>query len=84
MGRYNNGWPKKPIDRMDMMHILGLVYAKTAAGFGMGEVRLYDEYKEGFPWRSLASIASRMGKTYGMIFKFKTHKNGKRTITRLI
>lgn len=33
---------------------------------------------------SLASIASRMGKTYGMIFKFKTHKNGKRTITRLI
>ena len=53
-------------------------------GFGMGEVRLYDEYKEGFPWRSLASIASRMGKTYGMIFKFKTHKNGKRTITRLI
>ena len=54
------------------------------AGFGMGEVRLYDEYRERFPWRSLASIASRMGKTYGMVFKFKTHKNGKRTITRLI
>lgn len=34
MGYRNNGWPKKPIDRMDMMHILGLVYAKTAAGFG--------------------------------------------------
>lgn len=34
MGQHNNGWPKKPIDRMDMMHILGLVYAKTAAGFG--------------------------------------------------
>lgn len=34
MRSYNNGWPKKPIDRMDMMHILGLVYAKTAVGFG--------------------------------------------------
>ena len=34
MGYRNNGWPKKEIDRMDMMHILGLVYAKTAAGFG--------------------------------------------------
>lgn len=34
MGQHNNGWPKKEIDRMEMMHILGLVYAKTAAGFG--------------------------------------------------
>lgn len=34
MGYRNNGWPKKDIDRMEMMHILGLVYAKTAAGFG--------------------------------------------------
>lgn len=34
MGQHNNGWPKKEIDIMEMMHILGLVYAKTAAGFG--------------------------------------------------
>ena len=51
------------------------------ASFAPFESRMYNER---FPWRSLASIASRMGKTYGVIFKFKTHKNGKRTITRLI
>ena len=27
-------WEKKPIDRMEMLHILGLIYARTAAGFG--------------------------------------------------
>lgn len=27
-------WQKKPIDRMEMMHILGLIYAHTAPGFG--------------------------------------------------
>ncbi len=32
----------------------------------------------------LAAIASRMGKTYGMIFKFKTHRDGTRTITRVL
>lgn len=34
MGYHGNGFPKREIDRMEMMHILGLVYAKTAAGFG--------------------------------------------------
>lgn len=29
-----NGWKKKPIDRMEMMQILGLIYGQTAAGFG--------------------------------------------------
>lgn len=28
------GWEKRPIDKMEMMHILGLIYVKTAAGFG--------------------------------------------------
>lgn len=51
------------------------------ASFAPFESRLYDER---FPWRPLASIASRMGKTYGTIFKFKTHKNGKRTIERIL
>ena len=51
------------------------------AGFDVHESRIYNER---FPWRSLAAIASRMGKTYGMIFKFKTHKDGTRTITREI
>lgn len=55
------------------------------AGFGRGEIREYDEYREKFPWRSLAAIASRMGKTYGMIFRFKTHKKlGIRTIERVL
>lgn len=27
-------WGKKPIDRMEMLHILGIIYGKTAAGFG--------------------------------------------------
>jgi hypothetical protein len=30
----NNGWQKKDIPRMDMMHILGLVYVETCAGYG--------------------------------------------------
>ena len=29
-------WEKKPIDRMEMLHILGIIYGKTAAGFGKG------------------------------------------------
>lgn len=29
-----NGWKKKPIDRMEMMKILGLIYVQTSAGFG--------------------------------------------------
>ena len=52
------------------------------ASYEKGEVREYDEQEMKFPWRNLAAIASRMGKTYGMIFRFKTHKNGVRTITR--
>ena len=52
------------------------------AEFKEGEVRQYDSE---FPWRSLASIASRMSKRFGMIFKFKTDsKTGNRTITRVI
>ena len=27
-------WQKKPIDRMEMLHLLGLIYGRTAAGFG--------------------------------------------------
>ena len=27
-------WDKRPIDRMEMLHLLGIVYAKTAVGFG--------------------------------------------------
>lgn len=34
MGCHNNGWAKREIDRMEMMHILGLIYAKTSVGFG--------------------------------------------------
>ena len=34
MGYHNNGWQKKEIDRMEMMHILGLIYAKTSVGYG--------------------------------------------------
>ena len=34
MGYHNNGWPKKEIDRMEMMHILGLIYVKTSVDFG--------------------------------------------------
>lgn len=54
------------------------------ASYEKGETREYDEWRMKFPWRSLAAIASRMGKIYGMIFKFKTHKDGTRTITREI
>lgn len=54
------------------------------ATYEKGEERVYDEWRMRFPWRSLASIASRMGKVYGMVFKFKTHKDGIRTITRVI
>ena len=27
-------WEKLPMDKMEMMHLLGLVYARTAVGFG--------------------------------------------------
>ena len=27
-------WEKKPIDKMEMMHLLGIIYARTSAGFG--------------------------------------------------
>lgn len=27
-------WAKKPIDKMDMLHLLGIIYGQTAAGFG--------------------------------------------------
>lgn len=27
-------WAKKPIDRMEMLHLLGVIYAQTAVGFG--------------------------------------------------
>lgn len=27
-------WNKKQIDKMEMLHILGIIYARTAAGFG--------------------------------------------------
>jgi hypothetical protein len=27
------GWEKKPIDRMEMLHLLGIIYVKTASGF---------------------------------------------------
>lgn len=53
------------------------------ADFEKGEVREYDEWRERFPWRSLHAIASRMSKTYGMIFQFRT-KGGVRTITRIL
>lgn len=26
-------WERQPIDRMEMLHLLGIIYAKTAAGF---------------------------------------------------
>ena len=51
------------------------------AGFKQHESRIYNER---FPWRSLASIGARLGKTYGIIFKFKTRKDGTRTITRVL
>lgn len=47
--------------------------------FAPFESRLYDER---FPWRSLASIASRMGKRFGMVFSFRTAKDGTRIIIR--
>lgn len=49
------------------------------ASFAPFESRLYDER---FPWRSLASIASRMGKRYGIKFRFVTAKDKTRIIIR--
>lgn len=34
-------------------------------------------YKEKYPWRSLASIGARLGKDYGMQFRFITDKRTK-------
>lgn len=31
-----NGWKKKPMDKMEMLHTLGHIYAMTASGFGSG------------------------------------------------
>lgn len=54
------------------------------ASFEKGEVRVYDEYREGFPWRSLASISCQMS-IFGMKFRFKTHRGlGYRTIERIL
>lgn len=33
MGNNINHWEKKPIDRMEMMHLLGLIYGKTGGRF---------------------------------------------------
>ena len=33
-GEIAMAWEKIPMDKMEMMHLLGLVYAKTAVGFG--------------------------------------------------
>lgn len=54
------------------------------ASYEKGEVREYDEQEMKFPWRNLATIASRLGKEYGIMFKFKTRKDGTRTITRVL
>lgn len=41
-------WEKRTIDKMEMMHLLGLIYARTAAGFGkVGLLKLIKE--EGKP-----------------------------------
>lgn len=42
--------------------------------FAPFESRLYTER---FPWRSLASIGARLGKDYGMKFRFITEKRTK-------
>ena len=39
------GWEKKPIDRMEMLSLLGLLYAYTAAGYGrVGLRQLIETY----------------------------------------
>jgi hypothetical protein len=41
-------WEKKKIDKMEMMHLLGIIYARTSAGFGkVGLLKLIKE--EGKP-----------------------------------
>lgn len=47
------------------------------ASFAPFESRLYDER---FPWRSLASIGARLGREYGMKFRFLTDKRSKSRI----
>ena len=52
------------------------------AEFKLHEARIYNER---FPWRSLASIGARLGKEYGMKFKFFTDKiTGEKIIYREI
>lgn len=52
------------------------------AGFKQHESRIYNER---FPWRSLASIGARLGREYGMKFKFFTDKiTGEKIIYREI
>lgn len=50
------------------------------ANFNRGETREYDEK---FPWRSLISIASKLKRTYGVVFSFDTI-DSKRYITRIL
>lgn len=33
-------WAKKPIDKMEMLRLLGVIYAKTAVGFGRVGLRV--------------------------------------------
>ena len=50
-------------------------------GLSRGEIR---EYNERFPWRSLASIACKMRRFYGVRFAFKSNKKkGIRTLERV-
>lgn len=55
------------------------------ASYEKGEKRVYDEWRMKFPWRSLASIGARLGREYGMKFKFFTDKiTGEKIIYREI
>lgn len=52
------------------------------ASFAPFESRIYNER---FPWRSLAAIGSRLGKDFGMKFRFLTiKKTGEKLIIREI
>lgn len=47
-GEIAMAWEKIPMDKMEMMHLLGLVYARTAVGFGKVGLRALIE-NEGKP-----------------------------------
>lgn len=36
-----NGWKKRPMDKMEMLHILGHIYAMTASGFGKAGLQAF-------------------------------------------